>query len=47
MQMLADGAIFGQCIENFGPEGFYWQQDNAPAHGPGGEVITKQFCMLN
>jgi hypothetical protein len=47
MQMLADGAIFLQCIEKFGPERFYRQQDNAPADGPSGKVIAKQFCMLN
>jgi hypothetical protein len=47
MQMLADGAIFRWCREKLGPKGFYWQQNNAPAHGPGGEVIAKQFCMLD
>jgi hypothetical protein len=47
MQILVDGAIFRQCIENFGYDGFYWQQDDAPTNGPGREVIAKQFCMLN
>jgi transposase len=47
MQMLVDGAIVHRCIEKSGPEEFYSQQNNALAHGPGGEVIAKQFCMLN
>jgi hypothetical protein len=47
MQMLADGQVFYQCIQKFGPAGFYWQQDNAPAHGPGGEIIEERFHMIH
>jgi hypothetical protein len=39
MEFLTDIHIFYQCIQKFGMDGSYWQQDNAPSHGPGGEVI--------
>jgi transposase len=46
MEMLADGHIFWQLERRFRKHGFIWQQDNAPIHGPGGEVIRQQFNML-
>jgi transposase len=46
-QMLADGRVFYMCITKFGPDGFIWQQDNAPAHGPLREVISERFKVLD
>jgi hypothetical protein len=31
---------------HFGPRRFYWQQDNAPAQGPGREVIAERFQTI-
>jgi hypothetical protein len=46
MHMLADAHIFYRLIETFGRDGFIWQQDNAPAHGPAWDVIRHQFEIL-
>jgi hypothetical protein len=47
MEYLADSHIFYQCIQKFGMDGFYWQHDNPPSQGPGGEVFKQRFNMIN
>jgi hypothetical protein len=44
---INDADVFCSCIQHIGPYGFHWQQENAPAHGPGGEVIREWFNMVN
>jgi hypothetical protein len=47
MEMIANGAVFQLCIRTFGADGFWWQQENGPAHGPGGEIIRERFIMID
>jgi hypothetical protein len=47
MEMTVYGALFQRCVRTVGADGFWWQQDNAPAHGPAGEIIREYFNMTN
>jgi hypothetical protein len=47
METLANHHVFFHLIFSYGrAEGFIWQQDNAPAHDPGGAVIREHFPCL-
>jgi hypothetical protein len=45
--MLADGRIFGYLIAQYGPRGFWWQQDNALARAAYAGVTRTNFNILN
>jgi hypothetical protein len=47
MKVLADARIFGHLMTQYGPRGFWWQQDNAPAHAACAGVIRTNFDILN
>jgi hypothetical protein len=47
MKILADAWIFGRLIAQYGLRGFWWQQDNAPAHAACVDVICANFNILN
>jgi hypothetical protein len=47
MEMVVNDAVFCQCIRQFGVDGFLRQQDNTPAHWPGGQIIKAHFKMLD
>jgi hypothetical protein len=42
MEMLMMANVFEHLIDKLGHDGFYWQQDNAPAHGPAKDHIVAQ-----
>jgi hypothetical protein len=46
MNVLAEAHIFYHLIQVFGERGFIWQQDNAPAHGPGLREIMTRYLTL-
>jgi hypothetical protein len=45
--MLANGGVCYRCIQQFGADGVWWQQDDAPVHGPGSDVIRQRFRTLD
>jgi hypothetical protein len=45
MEIIANGAVFYQCIRQFGVDSFWWQQDNGLSHRPGSDIIKARFKM--
>jgi hypothetical protein len=45
--MLANARILATLNHKFGPNSYWWQQDNAPAHQPAKELIAKHCKCLD
>jgi hypothetical protein len=47
LDMLLTANVFKFLIDEMGDSGFYWQQDNAPAHGPAKLHIARELLVVN
>jgi hypothetical protein len=45
-EILTESRILETLCQRFGPQGFWWQQDNAPAHQPVQRVLAKTYKVL-